>query len=144
MIVEIARDRSRERPSALGTWLFRARAESLPLVRDAVRGFDLGALEHDVTLLVTELVSNAIRHAGLRRDAPVKLRIAADERRVRIEVSDPGCGFDATSLDDETQLEEPGGLGLVLVDRMSERWGIIRGAETRVWLEMPRPARAAA
>ena len=143
MIAEILRDRSRDPGSALGTWLFRARAESLPLVRNVVRRFDLGELENDVNLLVTELVSNAIRHAGLRRDAPVKLRIAADERRVRIEVSDPGCGFDAASVD-EGELYEPGGLGLVLVDRMSERWGIVRGAETRVWLELPRPVPAAA
>jgi anti-sigma regulatory factor (Ser/Thr protein kinase) len=58
---------------------------------------------------------------------------------VRIEVSDGGAGFvppkrPAPRLD----AEEPGGWGLVLVDRLADRWGVARDEGTSVWFELDR------
>jgi signal transduction histidine kinase len=58
----------------------------------------LGAAElRDVQLLVSELVANAVRHGG-RADAPVSLVVRASPRRLRVEVSDRGGGFDCDGL----------------------------------------------
>jgi hypothetical protein len=49
------------------------------------------------------------------------------------EVCGPGATFDWERH--EPDLTTPGGLGLVLVDTLSERWGIRRNGETCVWFE---------
>ena len=45
----------------------------------------------DLRLLVSEVVTNAIRHGG-GDEAPVRLRILEDGDHVRVEVQDPGAG----------------------------------------------------
>lgn len=85
---------------------------------------------HTVTLLVSELVSNAVRHASAEF---VDLRAAVTSSAVRVEVGDDGPGFEATPLP-----PEPGrthGWGLYLVDELADRWGV-DGA--RVWFELDR------
>jgi len=53
---------------------------------------------------------------------------------------DPGAGFDWNGRESDDPLE-PGGYGLLLVDRMSSRWGIDRSpGSTTVWFELDRPA----
>ncbi len=47
----------------------------------------------DAELLVSELVTNAIRHAGLDDGDTITLSVEASDRALRIEVSDPGPGF---------------------------------------------------
>ncbi len=47
----------------------------------------------DAQLLVSELVTNAIRHAGLHDGDTITLSVEASDRALRIEVSDPGPGF---------------------------------------------------
>jgi anti-sigma regulatory factor (Ser/Thr protein kinase) len=83
-------------------------------------------------LLVSELVTNAILHAG----APVLLRVEAGPARLRVEVHDRGPGF-------ERHTPKPrgsrGGYGLFLVEHMSSRWGVHRNASTYVWFELDRP-----
>jgi anti-sigma regulatory factor (Ser/Thr protein kinase) len=48
----------------------------------------------DLQLLVSELVTNSIRHAGLSPPASVALNVRLAEQRVRVEVTDAGPGFD--------------------------------------------------
>jgi anti-sigma regulatory factor (Ser/Thr protein kinase) len=48
----------------------------------------------DARLLVSELVTNAIRHAGLSDSDRITLIFEVDEDLLRIEVCDPGPGFD--------------------------------------------------
>jgi anti-sigma regulatory factor (Ser/Thr protein kinase) len=88
----------------------------------------------DARLLVSELVTNAIRHAGLGDGQAIRLIVSALERGVRIEVCDPGRGFRLTEPDPDPA--RPSGWGLYLVSELSDRWGIDRSAETRVWFEL--------
>ena len=75
----------------------------------------------DATLLVSELVTNAVRHA-LRTGLPeVELRIGNEGGRVRVVVSDPGDGFVAHPR--LPTASEGSGWGLYLVDRIADRWG---------------------
>jgi len=85
-------------------------------------------------LLVTELVTNAVLHAGAP-GSPVLLRVLIDPVSLRVEVHDRGPGF-------EQRTPEPrgshGGYGLFLVERMSNRWGVHRNETTYVWFELDR------
>jgi anti-sigma regulatory factor (Ser/Thr protein kinase) len=78
-------------------------------------------LQFVTALLTTELVSNAVRHAGLR-DEEVALVIATNGGTVHVEVSDPGPGFfplPHTRSRPGRRLEH----GLHLMDVLADRWG---------------------
>ena len=92
----------------------------------------------DARLLVSELVTNAIRHAGLDHGDVIKLVVMTGDRALRIEVCDPGPGFEVT--DPEPDPARPSGWGLYLVRELSDRWGVDRGGPTRVWFELDREA----
>jgi anti-sigma regulatory factor (Ser/Thr protein kinase) len=92
----------------------------------------------DARLLVSELVTNAIRHAGLDDDDVIRLVVVTGDRVLRIEVCDPGQGFEiAEPAPDPAR---PSGWGLYLVRELSDRWGVERSEETRVWFELDRDA----
>ena len=92
-------------------------------------------LEHTVGLLVTELIANSLRHAGLEEDQRIMVaaRFVAD--LVRVEVHDPGPGFDP-----DTGLSGRG-YGLRMVDKLASRWGVEIDEGTRVWFEVDRRRR---
>ena len=94
---------------------------------------DEGTLE-SLRLLVTELISNAVRHAGART---VDLMVLVTRPSVRVEVTDRGPGFDPTVQGVDHDRE--GGWGLFLVERLADRWGVAReDLSTRVWFELER------
>ena len=88
----------------------------------------------DATLLVSELVTNAVRHAPRAGIPQIELRLKLDPERVRVVVSDPGAGFVV-----EPRLptaSESSGWGLYLVDRIADRWGVITKDRSEVWFEI--------
>jgi anti-sigma regulatory factor (Ser/Thr protein kinase) len=101
----------------------------------ALEGRIDGATLDDIRLLVSELITNSVRHAEADRDLVV-LSVTAAGERVRVEVSDGGAGFRPGERSGD--LEEPGGWGLHLVDRLADRWGVETGRRTRVWFEIDR------
>ena len=92
----------------------------------------------DAQLLVSELVTNAIRHAGLEEADTIKLVVETGDRALRIEVCDSGTGFELA--EPEPDPARPSGWGLYLVRELSDRWGVERNEETRVWFELDREA----
>ena len=92
-----------------------------------------GALLDDVRLLVSELVTNSVRHSGDAGEV-VGLDVKVDAERLRVEVSDAGEGF-APKPRYEGQSAESG-WGLFLVDTISDRWGVGRTDGTNVWFEI--------
>jgi anti-sigma regulatory factor (Ser/Thr protein kinase) len=88
----------------------------------------------DLRLLVSELVTNSVRHARLGPGDRIRLQVEISDRVLRVEVSDPGEGFVANIP--EPGARGPGGWGLFLTERLADRWGIDRDGEwTTVWLE---------
>jgi len=88
----------------------------------------------DLRLLVSELVTNSVRHARLRPGDRIRLQVELSDRVLRVEVSDPGEGFGANIP--EPAPREPGGWGLFLTEQLADRWGVDRdGGWTTVWLE---------
>jgi len=87
-------------------------------------------------LLVSELVTNAVVHAG----SDVRIRVSA-RPVTRVEVED-----DSPRLPDArppqaaataTDAPEPGGLGLTLVEGLASRWGADRRSQGKVvWFEL--------
>ncbi|MGH2740517.1 MAG: ATP-binding protein [Actinomycetota bacterium] len=88
----------------------------------------------DLLLLTTELVTNSVRHANLPPGSELSLRAMLTGEHVRVEVVDPGPGFDPTDL--SLQPGGTSGWGLVLVDRIADRWGVSSRAPTSVWFEL--------
>jgi anti-sigma regulatory factor (Ser/Thr protein kinase) len=94
------------------------------------------AVRQDVLLLVTELVTNAVRHAAVGPDRPVYVEVRRWRRRVRVEVADRGAGFAALPKPRRPS-EGPGGWGLFLVERLADRWGADPASPgTCVWFEI--------
>jgi anti-sigma regulatory factor (Ser/Thr protein kinase) len=88
----------------------------------------------DVRLLLSEVVTNAVRHAGAPAGARIGLAVSVIHGCVRAEVTDTGRGFEPAPRD-LPQLEA-GGWGLHLVDRLATRWGVDLGQAARVWFEL--------
>jgi anti-sigma regulatory factor (Ser/Thr protein kinase) len=88
-------------------------------------------------LVVSELVSNSVRHSGVS-DGVVVVDVQLTAAMVRLEVADPGCaGVIGLRSPDHAN---GGGFGLQLVAALSERWGLERVATggTRVWAQLSR------
>jgi len=88
----------------------------------------------DLRLLVSELVTNAIRHAEGDTVGMVGLEVKIENDMLRVEVTDAGEGFEpAPRTADQTKAS---GWGLYLVDRLADRWGVMRNRLTCVWFEL--------
>jgi anti-sigma regulatory factor (Ser/Thr protein kinase) len=105
-------------------------------VEDLGEDLDPDVREH-LRLLVSELVSNSVRHAELSASDRIRLQLAARDDRIRVEVTDPGDGFDLP-LGEDPPPDSPSGWGLYLVDRIADRWGVEGNDTTTVWFELAR------
>lgn len=102
---------------------------------DALRGMVKDDLLDDLRLLVSEVVTNSVRHAGLRPTDSVAVHVSAEPKRVRAEILDPGRGFQRPST--RPAAGAASGWGLFLVERVADRWGVDRAdGRTRVWFEI--------
>ena len=94
-----------------------------------------GAVLDDVLLLVSELVTNAVVHAG----SPAVVRLDADPDRIKVAVAD-------SEPQKVLSVTDPGpssssGRGVLLVDRLAARWGVEPQRTGKVvWFELPRGA----
>jgi two-component sensor histidine kinase len=102
--------------------------------RALVRGGLDPDLDHTVSLLATELVTNSVRH--VEGDREIRLDALLAEGYARIEVTDRGAGFDPEVR------HTVSGFGLRLVDKLASSWGVERrGGATTVWFEVDRRRR---
>ena|SRR5687768_10803565 len=89
----------------------------------------------DVELVASELVGNSVRHALCNNpDGAIDLKIVASPETVRLEVVDPGPGFEPKG--GRPSDLSPNGRGLFLVETLSQRWGVMRDRATTVWCEL--------
>lgn len=124
-------------PSDVAYW-FLEPEDSAPgrarrLARRALSRWGLDELSDSVELLVSEVVTNAVRYA----ERPVTLRLLRTDI-LRCEVGD-----DAPQLPRQRRARDmdEGGRGLFLVNRLARRWGATRLSTGKVvWFEMPTPA----
>jgi anti-sigma regulatory factor (Ser/Thr protein kinase) len=88
---------------------------------------------HDLRLLVSELVTNSVRHA---RGEEVELEASVRGEVLYVCVTDRGPGFEAAPRTPEDDLGS--GWGLFLVEELSDRWGVELNGATQVWFELER------
>src|SRR3954452_5867944 len=87
-------------------------------------------------LLVSELVTNVVRHTAAHRSiAASDMRVRVYPDRVRIEVRDDGPGLAQRVNGDQ---DPGGGWGLFLVDELADEWGVESGVQNCVWFELTR------
>jgi two-component sensor histidine kinase len=111
------------------------RPESARWARRALHAHGLHEdIEHTVTLLATEIVGNAVRHAALRPDQRIVFFARLNDDFARVEVADPGLGFDPATVKTE-------GYGLKLLTTLAGRWGVDCSKGCRVWFEVDRRSR---
>ena len=88
----------------------------------------------DLQLLVTEIVANSVRHGGVGEDGEIDLRVGVRDGRVRVELRDTGVQADPRLRTPD--LSGGGGFGMLLVSRMSERWGVEHEPNVVMWFEL--------
>jgi len=89
---------------------------------------------HDAVLALSEVVTNAVRHAGLTAGEPITVEVGPGPHGIRVSVEQPTSAMRAvaTSYDPE----RVGGVGLALVEKVTDRWGVEPGPPGRVWFEI--------
>ena len=93
----------------------------------------LGERRDDVRLLASELVSNAVLHAGVDHESLLRFELRAASDGIRAVVEYPGEPFMGKPRSEELRF------GLHLVDRLSDSWGVERSDDkNRVWFEISR------
>lgn len=90
------------------------------------------ALCDDAVLVVSELVTNAVRASA----GPVRLQLALREDALHIRVSDDGDGWPTPR---HARDDEAGGRGLQLVGVLAADWGVVprEGGGKHVWATLP-------
>jgi serine/threonine-protein kinase RsbW len=102
-------------------------------VGGALTGQVDGRLLADVELVVSELVTNCIQHAGLDADDVVRVGASVGDSVLRLAVGNRGCA--GTIAMAKPDLDRGAGFGLYLVDALAHTWGVSRDADTVVWAE---------
>jgi anti-sigma regulatory factor (Ser/Thr protein kinase) len=99
-------------------------------LREALRTWQLDGFGEVTELLTSELVSNVVQHVG----SPMTVRATLDGDRMRIEVDDLSTDMPVLK---HPRPEEPGGLGILFVDTLADRWGtdVSQNGKT-VWFEI--------
>ncbi|MFD1833064.1 SpoIIE family protein phosphatase [Streptomyces desertarenae] len=123
-------------PSDVAYWYLDPRAQTARqarrLARRALERWGLEDLTDSVELLVSEVVTNAVRYA----ERPITLRL------LRTDVLRCEVGDDVPQLPRlrQARATDEGGRGLYLVNRLARRWGATRLSTGKVvWFEFPMP-----
>jgi len=102
------------------------------LVTRWLDGHGDAALHADARLLVSELVTNSLMHAGQPDGESLHVSASALNGHVRVAVKDHGHGPVRRRAPDPGH----GGFGLNLVELISTRWGVDHERGTNVWFEL--------
>ena len=106
------------------------------LVSDLIAAKVYDSAVCDVALVISELLSNALRHAAPLPGSMIRVAWRIDPVSVQVSVSDGG-GPTAPELGEPTP-GATGGRGLRIVEKLSSRWGARTGEDgTTVWAEVP-------
>ena len=101
------------------------------VLREWERQFD-PVLFYDLSLCVSELVTNRVQHGDPAAHSYIELTVCRSERLVRAQISEP-CD-DVVMATPSTMTA--GDWGMFIVDRVADRWGVDHGAGTLVWCEI--------
>jgi anti-sigma regulatory factor (Ser/Thr protein kinase) len=122
----------------LGRLIIAAGPDAAHIARSALAGWLSGRVSDrvlsDAKLLVSELVTNSVRHSGELPGAPVHVSAGTVDGVVRMEVGDDGLDGDVTRR--RPSPDGSSGMGLNLLDAIATRWGVTHVDGTQVWFEL--------
>jgi anti-sigma regulatory factor (Ser/Thr protein kinase) len=112
-----------------------AEPQSVPHARERVVELAVpfvdGARIPDLRLVISEVITNAVRHGG---EGDMVVAVTPKQGFLCVQVTDTGDGFAPRPRAFEP--DDDGGFGLFLVERLTRRWGLTReNSNTRVWFE---------
>ncbi|HVF12854.1 MAG TPA: ATP-binding protein [Actinomycetota bacterium] len=116
-------------------------AEAARLARHALDSVASGRARpevlEDAGLLISEIVTNSVRHGHPPPDAHIHLSLSLSEEKLRAEVCDGGPGFSPEKI--RRSPEQIGGWGLGIVQEVADRWGVDKNGGVCVWFEIDAP-----
>jgi anti-sigma regulatory factor (Ser/Thr protein kinase) len=111
--------------------------DAVPMARralDVLRKRLSASVFDDARLLLSELVTNSVRHGDLTPAQTIHVRAAVRGGTLRVEVTDEGRGF--TLRPRTASSAEDSGWGLYLVAQVADRWGVSSDGGSSVWFEI--------
>ncbi len=116
---------------------FRAEAAEVAGLRRVVRrhlwAWGLSDMVDAAEICVSELAANVIRHVG--EGTPVTLAVEMNGTHLRVALRDPDTRVLPTLV--RARPDDEAGRGMALLDAVSDRWGVILGAESKlVWCDL--------
>ena len=114
----------------------RSVAQARAFAREMLQEWGVGDLADSVVLLVSELVTNAVVHAG----TTARLELRLDPQSVRVEVEDLHPRRNLPMVVDQPTDEAEDGRGLLITFSLASAWGVdYTSGSKRVWLRFDRP-----
>ncbi|MFD5034458.1 ATP-binding protein [Streptomyces sp. NPDC058405] len=110
-------------------------------LRKALAGWGLATLEEAAVLVLSELLTNAGRHAHVSPGREIETRYLRISDSLRIEVHDASSELPEPRT---AELDACDGRGLALVDVLADEWGVSdrNGPGKMVWAQLSLPPRA--
>lgn len=88
----------------------------------------------DAILVVSEVVTNVVRHSDAREGEQVTITVDRGDHGLRISVEQPSA---LPTLAPSYEPTADGGMGLAIIEKITAAWGIDPGPPGRVWFELP-------
>jgi len=97
-----------------------------------------GELGYKALLMASELIAVYVQDAEPGGGTTVWLSIAVTPQRVRIEVGGGTPPAPTDVLLNSRETPSLGGMGLQIVDRMADAWGVQEADDSAIWFELAR------
>jgi anti-sigma regulatory factor (Ser/Thr protein kinase) len=95
----------------------------------------LEARDEDARLVISELVTNAVKYGAGEGPDSIRMVIEADDSKVRVEIDQTLPVPDLHPVDPRLEGDHPGGWGLRITEALADEWGSEAGPPGRVWFE---------
>jgi anti-sigma regulatory factor (Ser/Thr protein kinase) len=97
-----------------------------------------GEVGYKALLMASELIAVYVQHLEPDPRLRLALAIRVTVDRVRIEVGGPQPDVSPDALLRSSETPSLGGMGLRIVDRMADAWGVTGERQTSIWFELNR------
>lgn len=97
-----------------------------------------GDLGYKVLLMASELIAVFVADVEPRPDRKLRLSMTVSPERVRIEVAGDAPEVSADTLLHSRETPSLGGMGLQIVERMADAWGVQGAGGAEIWFELAR------
>jgi anti-sigma regulatory factor (Ser/Thr protein kinase) len=96
---------------------------------------ELAVRNEDARLVISELVTNAVKYGESTTRSPIKMVIEADEIRVRVQVDQTLAAVGLQAVKADPAGGRIGGWGLGIAEALADSWGFEPGPPGQVWFE---------